>query len=147
MKCRSPSSPSILPASVVQQDQPISMFDRADDKSEDLAERREHLRKMAALTRYHVDFHINGKRGYGKQGDMTYTGLETTPGVYLFHIKTPDGSFYNNQFFTDPNERHIIGPFVKAPGNELTQVLSQTFRRISYNVPEDLKERHRDGPA
>jgi hypothetical protein len=91
-------------------------------------------------TPYHVDFLIVGKHGRGESDGKIYEGVETTPGTYLFHIKSKDGSFYNNQYFVNPNERRVIGPFVEAGQNEITYVLSQVFVRISYDVPANLRD-------
>jgi len=118
----------------VQQGDPIA-FDVGND---------EHMAAMhesRAHDEYHVDFHIRGKRGEGKSEDgRVYEGFETTPGTYLFHIRTPKGCFYNNQFFTNPNERRIIGPFVENGSMKVLMVLSQVFARISYDVPDEYKD-------
>lgn len=115
----------------VQQSAPIA-FDVGND---------EHVATMDQLrTRdeFHVDFHIDGKRGRGRSevDGRQYEGFETTPGTYLFHIRTPKGCFYNNQFFPNPNERRIIGPLVENGTMNVLLVLSQVFARISYDVPE-----------
>lgn len=67
-------------------------------------------------------------------------GSESSPGTYLFHLKFAPGSYYNNQFFNNPNERHIIGPYVPNGQSEFSYVVSQTFSRISYDVPEGFME-------
>ena len=73
-------------------------------------------------------------------------GVESRPGTYLFHLDFPadpddtgsqGGNYYNNQYFANPNERHIIGPYVPNGATALkpsdfNSVISQTFTRISY---------------
>ena len=86
---------------------------------------------------------------------MRVAGTETRPGIYLFHLMFKEGHYYNNQYFTDPNERQIIGPFVAttnaaepasrrrstsaAPVGEIQVVVAQTFSRLSYDVPSQYK--------
>jgi hypothetical protein len=91
-------------------------------------------------------------------------GVESRPGTYLFHLEFPadpdeegsqGGNYYNNQYFTNPNERHIIGPYVpkkigpvlpqeygdRAPKpSDFNSVIAQTFTRISYaDIPASFK--------
>jgi hypothetical protein len=71
-------------------------------------------------------------------------GAETSPGTYLFHLTFPGfGHYYNNQYFTNPNERRIIGPFVHGGDYDPQFIVSQTFTRISYDVPEKYKRQIR----
>jgi len=117
----------------VQQGEPIVFDTRNDAHAAAMSRSR-------GYDEYHVDFHIEGKRGQGRSEDgRIYEGFETTPGTYLFHIRTPKGCFYNNQFFPNPNERRIIGPFVENETMNVLQVLSQAFTRISYEVPDEYK--------
>ncbi|MEP2031506.1 MAG: hypothetical protein ABJI96_22650 [Paracoccaceae bacterium] len=81
---------------------------------------------------------VSGKSCRGKGGGVAVKGVESTPGTYLFHLNFPHGNYYNNQFFPNPNERHIIGPFVPTGKTDAKYVVSQTFSRISYDVPEKL---------
>jgi hypothetical protein len=74
-------------------------------------------------------------------------GCETRPGSYLFHLhfpahkkqNNPGGHYYNNQYFVNPNERHIIGPLVGLQNHDQEYVVAQTFTRVSYDVPEELR--------
>ncbi|MEM8665045.1 MAG: hypothetical protein AAGF49_13110 [Pseudomonadota bacterium] len=72
-------------------------------------------------------------------GDVGVAGAESTPGTYLFHLTFPFGNYYNNQYFTTPNERRIIGPYVPAGGVAFSGVVAQTFTRISYDVPDNMR--------
>ncbi len=78
-------------------------------------------------------------------------GVESLPGTYLFHLdfpanafgeSNPGGDYYNNQYFINPNERHIIGPYVQKGSTNTTSVIAQTFTRISYghDIPEKFLE-------
>ena len=122
----------------------------------DLDERLEgnpHKETVAKIVRHDFDLEITGKacRSTNTSGEaISVSGTETLPGIYLFHLAFPEGQYYNNQFFTSPNERQIIGPFIAAappeaaparkgapapsPGG-VTFVVAQTFTRISYEVP------------
>ena len=69
-------------------------------------------------------------------------------GHLSFPPQFPDrADYYNNHYFTSPNERHIIGPFVatdrqgcaRPAVGEITCVVAQTFTRISYDVPAKYK--------
>jgi hypothetical protein len=129
------------------------------------------VRNFSQLT---VDLRVKGKSCSGEdtQSGTRITGVETRPGIYLFHLTTKDASgryfadYYNNQYFVGPNERHIIGPYVMAtpataaarrklspshkgadapayfPTGQIRFVIAQIFTRISYDVPKDLMSRH-----
>lgn len=121
---------------------------------------------LAKIIHHNFDLKITGKACVSTAAsyrDVRVAGTETRPGVYLFHLMFEEGHYYNNQYFTDPNERQIIGPFVAthpvapgssdpggvprrqalpsrrrveaAPPGEITVVVAQTFTRISYDVP------------
>jgi len=130
------------------------------------------VRNFSQLT---VDLQVTGKSCSGEdtQSGTLITGVETRPGIYLFHLRTRDASgryfadYYNNQYFVGPNERHIIGPYVMAapatvaarrkfspaqesvdapayfPTGKIRFVIAQIFTRISYDVPENLRYPHR----
>ncbi len=79
---------------------------------------------------------------------MSMKGVETRPGTYLFHLAFPEGDYYNNQYFSGPNERNIIGPFVAASGGrEFSFVVTQTFTRISYDPQFDVESRKADAKS
>jgi hypothetical protein len=128
------------------------------------------VRNFSQLT---VDLEVKGKScsGEDEHSGTTIDGVETRPGLYLFHLRTKDktgryyADYYNNQYFVGPNERHIIGPYVMAapvtraalkkyssdrkgtdaagyfPTGSVRFVIAQTFTRISYEIPEHLKTR------
>jgi hypothetical protein len=86
------------------------------------------------------DLHIDGKHAKGVSGNVHITGTQTRPDHYHFLLKSPDGQWYNNHHFMGPNERHILGPFVKAGSHgEIASVVAQTFTRLSYDVPKTFK--------
>ena len=83
------------------------------------------------------DLEIKGKACKSKGRDeVKVEGVESRPGTYLFHLNFPAGHYYNNQYFPNPNERHIIGPFVPKGAADVGAVVAQTFTRISYDVPD-----------
>jgi hypothetical protein len=129
------------------------------------------VRNFSQMT---VDLEVKGKScsGEDKQSGTLITGVETRPGIYLFHLRTKDANgqyfadYYNNQYFVSPNERHIIGPYVMAapataaarkkfapapksvdvpayfPTGKVRLVIAQIFTRISYDVPKELRPPH-----
>jgi hypothetical protein len=113
---------------------------------------------VAKIIHHSFDLKITGKSCIStaaSKGDVRVAGTETRPGIYLFHLMFTEGHYYNNQYFTDPNERQIIGPFVAAtdpeepgsrrgstrttPVGEIRVVVAQTFTRLSYDVPSQYK--------
>ena len=108
------------------------------------------------------DLEVNGKacKSYDKsdlKSDIKVEGTESRPGTYIFHLDFPKteptgaepgssgGNYYNNQYFTNPNERQIIGPYIarKEDGSlqsDVTSVVAQTFTRISYDIPKKFLE-------
>ncbi|MEM9221339.1 MAG: hypothetical protein AAGB11_02910 [Pseudomonadota bacterium] len=100
-------------------------------------EHGENLKDLIKLREF--DLVIDGKSCKSADGEVGVTGAESSPGTYLFHLKFPWGDYYNNQFFENPNERRIIGPYVPKGGTAFSGVVSQTFSRISYDVPDALK--------
>jgi hypothetical protein len=129
---------------------------------------------VRSFVHLNVDFAVKGKASSGedRKSGALVTGVETRPGIYLFHLRTRDehghfyADYYNNQYFVDANERHIIGPCIMAPSatpaarkrfsmaqkagdapgyfppGTIKFVIAQVFTRISYEVPEELKDRH-----
>jgi hypothetical protein len=103
------------------------------------------------------DLHIDPKAPKtcvsGPDSAIRVQGTESRPGTYLFHLdfpaegKSPGGNYYNNQYFANPNERHIIGPYVpkkhadsSTPASDFSAVIAQTFTRISYdNIPREFQ--------
>ena len=103
---------------------------------------------LASIISHDFDMAVKGKACQSTnthKEKMSMKGVETRPGTYLFHLNFPQGDYYNNQYFTGPNERHIIGPFVAADGGrDFSFVVAQTFTRISYDPQFDVKSRKAD---
>ena len=141
---------------------PYTLLHYRQDELPDLDDRLKvhppHLRAAVRnIVHHNFDLEVNGKVSTSTsatQENMRVAGLQTRPGIYLFHLMFPQGHYYNNQYFTSPNERHIIGPYVAAESNEPAQrrkgaslppvgsianVVSQTFTRISYDVDTKYK--------
>ena len=113
----------------------VMHFRQAEEDTEKLA--KEHARWIFV----DFDLTIDGKSCSGASKTMAVTGIESSPGVYLFHLKSKGQKgehYYNNQYFIDPNERHIIGPCVTHDG-EISSVISQACTRISYDVRDKFK--------
>ena len=87
------------------------------------------------------DLKVKGKLAEGGRGDVKVTGTQTRPDVYHFHLKTPDGNWYNNHYCTSPNERDILGPFVENNG-KIEFIVVQSLTRISYDVPKKFRDPH-----
>ena len=110
-----------------------------------------HRAAVAKIVRHSFDLNIKGKSctSSDTKEKISVVGAETCPGTYLFHLAFPEGHYYNNQYFTNPNERQIIGPFVATDqqrgstpaqsSGEVTCIVAQTFTRISYDVPAKYK--------
>ncbi len=116
-------------------------------------EHEEHYQQFADTVKTRAfDLIVDGKACRSDpNGEITsrikVEGVESLPGTYLFHLDfpagadrdaNPGGDYYNNQYFINPNERHIIGPYVQKGGTGITSVIAQTFTRISYgdDIPE-----------
>lgn len=82
------------------------------------------------------DLVISDKACQSVEAYPAVSGVESRPGTYLFDLSLEGGHYYNNQYFQNPNERHIIGPFVPNGGTGIGAVVAQTFTRISYDVPD-----------
>jgi hypothetical protein len=141
-------------------ERPGTVLHYRQDEMADLDERLEghpHASALAKIIHHNFNLKITGKSCISTEAshkDVRVAGTETRPGVYLFHLMFEEGHYYNNQYFTDPNERQIIGPFVAAAGEQpvgrraasppapvgmITVVVAQTFTRIAYDVPERFK--------
>lgn len=94
-------------------------------------------------TNLHFDLQVNGKTcrasNLGGPGLQNVEGTQTRPGVYIFHLGFRNFRYYNNQYFIDPNERHIIGPCLRGAAPEVAFVAAQAFTRVSYDVPPALQ--------
>jgi hypothetical protein len=99
---------------------------------------------VAETTNLHFDLHVDGKycmaKLTGATGLQSVEGTQTRPGVYIFHLGFQGWRYYNNQYFTDPNERHIIGPCLREDNPNLAFVAAQSFHRVSYDVPRALQK-------
>jgi hypothetical protein len=66
-------------------------------------------------------------------------GTESRPDTYVFKLKFESGGrmghYYINQYFTNPSERSMIGPFIWEGDYNIAAVVAQSFTRISYEVP------------
>ncbi|MEW2917430.1 hypothetical protein AB1A64_10195 [Ruegeria sp. ANG10] len=109
---------------------------------DELIQEHEHgkaLKDLFVLREFELQ--VDGKSCDSITGDIKVHGVESSPGTYLFHLNFPTGDYYNNQYFLNPNQRRIIGPFVPRDAEGRTDgfqfVVSQTFERISYDVPEN----------
>jgi hypothetical protein len=89
---------------------------------------------------FHFDLEINGKSCQSTNIASPYLkevkGTETRPNTYIFMLKFEQqtgkvGRYYINQYFINPNERHIIGPFIWDDDKNIAAVVAQTFTRIS----------------
>ena len=110
--------------------------DQPDDTSS--SKRFIHKAPVAKVLRLELDLKVNGKHAEGKTSAVHVTGTETRPDVYHFHLKTADGDWYNNHHCINPNERHIMGPFVEKNG-KIEWIAAQTLTRISYEVPKKYR--------
>jgi hypothetical protein len=110
----------------------LSRVDRFKDKA--------YLDQVAAVTTTEFDLHISGKYATASSPVMDVTGVNSRPDVYLFHLRLKDGSqsWFNNQYFTNANERQIVGPQLDKDG-QIQLVVAQTFSRVSYDVPKTKK--------
>ena len=103
---------------------------------------------LANIISHDFSMAVEGKACHSvkvKGEKLSMKGVETRPGVYLFHLTFPQGDYYNNQIYAGANERHIIGPFVpKGRGRAFNCVVSQTFTRISYDPDFVRKGRMED---
>lgn len=96
---------------------------------------------------FHFDLEIIGKQCTSKKiiGEelKEVEGTETRPDTYIFMLKFERGGkvgrYYNNQYFTNPSERSIIGPFIWEGSYNMAAVIAQTFTRISYDVPPSAR--------
>jgi hypothetical protein len=98
---------------------------------------------IAQTTNLHFDLQVNGKSCsaslLGGPGLQSVEGTETRPGVYIFHLGFRNWRYYNNQYFIDANERHIIGPCLRDNSPGVAFVAAQAFTRVSYDVPPALQ--------
>jgi hypothetical protein len=88
----------------------------------------------------HFDLKVSGKHCESATlhgpGLQHVEGTETRPGIYIFNLQFRGGRYYNNQYFMDANERHIIGPYIRDNSPEVAFVVAQAFTRVSYDVPD-----------
>ena len=117
------------------------MHFRADetDSIDDLLKGQVHGTAVTKLVHLEYDLHITGKSGTGGTKTTKVMGIQSRPDVYHFHLKSDGGHWYNNHVFPDPNERHVVGPFVPAKSDGVSLVVAQTFTRISYDVPKKFR--------
>jgi hypothetical protein len=110
------------------------------EDSSDSAKGYAHRAAIAKLIRSEFDLEVRGKFASGKSGGVTVTGREARPDVYHFHLKVPEGHWYNSHYSPTPNARHIMGPLVPADGDgEIAYIVVQTLSRVSYDIPKAYK--------
>jgi len=102
-----------------------------------------HKEDIARIVRHRFDLRVSGKfceSTLETSSEMQVVGTETQPGTYHFQLALPNskGVYYNNQYFSGPNERHIIGPYVQPPIARPSLIVSQTFARLSYIVNDGM---------
>lgn len=95
------------------------------------------------VTRYNFDLEVKDKSSWSTpetSSVMKVEGTETQPGIYHFmlSLQQENGVYYNNQYFTNPNLRHIIGPYITPPIHSPKLIISQTFTRITYEVNQEM---------
>ncbi|MGQ7847270.1 hypothetical protein ACUNV4_22465 [Granulosicoccus sp. 3-233] len=98
---------------------------------------RSDLRNVVVIRDF--DLLVDGKSCQSVKTRPAVSGVESIPGTYLFDLALEGGHYYNNQYFHSPNERHIIGPYVKDGDTGISAVVAQTFTRISYDVPQHYR--------
>jgi hypothetical protein len=98
-----------------------------------------------AITTYEYDLQVNGKalsggcnNCNGTPANIYVTGTEAHPDAYHFILKFQnsgnDGSWFNNHYFKNHNERHVLGSFEPAGrAGEITYIGVQTLTRLSDN--------------
>ncbi len=119
---------------------------------EDLLEETPNSKKRTApiykLIRSEFDLKVEGRYAFsvGSRTLKVISGTEARPDIYHFHLKTNDGyHWYNNHYFINSNERHIMGPSVRSRGNgEIDTIVAQTLTRISYTIPAKLRRKLRE---
>ncbi len=115
------------------------MHFRQDEESrkQTLLKHHPHGEALTKLVTLDYDLHIERKRSHAKSDTVTLNGAETRPDVYHFHLQlTSGGDWYNSHHCTSPNERHVMGPFVKD--GKIAVVVAQTLTRLSYDVPKEF---------
>jgi hypothetical protein len=91
------------------------------------------------LVRLDFDLEVDGNYARGSTGGpagVEIIGTKTRSDHYHFHLRSNEGSWYNNHHFMGPDERHILGPFIGRDG-EIAAVVAQTFNRMSHDVPTE----------
>jgi hypothetical protein len=111
-------------------------------RQDPLADAVEKALRLPEVTRKLIsqefDLSVQGKYATSLPGgDFANVGAETTPDVYIFHVSAGGQSWFNCQYCGTANERRIIGP--QMENGNVTLVISQTFTRISYEVPRRFR--------
>ena len=81
------------------------------------------------------DFEVNGKFAKFRSDNIDVTGTEIRPGTYHFQLNFKTGpragNWYNNHYFTGPNERMVLGSFAPAaqPG-QVALIAAQALKRV-----------------
>jgi hypothetical protein len=107
------------------------------------AAQKMNARVILQTTNLHFDLRVNGKyckaSGLNGPGLQSVEGTESSSGVYIFNLGFIGGRYYNNQYFINTNERHIIGPYIADGSPQVAFVVAQAFTRVSYDVPPALR--------
>jgi hypothetical protein len=109
----------------------------------DIVQKHPIAEAIVQTTNLHFDLKVNGKFCSaslpGGPGLQSVEGTQTRPGVYIFNLGFRNWRYYNNQYFIDANERHIIGPGLRDNSPGVAFVAAQAFTRVSYDVPPALQ--------
>jgi hypothetical protein len=88
------------------------------------------------------DLQIDGKscRSTATEGALrSVEGIQISPDTYVIVLTSESngqvGRYYNNQYFINPNERRVIGPFLVDGSPNISNIIAQAFTRISYDIP------------
>ena len=92
------------------------------------------------------DLQIDGKscRSTATEGALqSVEGTQISPDTYVIVLTVESngqvGRFYNNQYFINPNERRVIGPYFVGDSPIISNTVAQVFTRISYDIPKSLQ--------
>jgi hypothetical protein len=101
---------------------------------------------LPALPGAVFDLQIDGKscRSTATEGALqSVEGTQISPDTYVIMLTVESngqvGRYYNNQYFVNPNERRVIGPYFVGGSPSISNTVTQAFTRISYDIPASLQ--------